>query len=439
MAAWPFRGLLLLTAVSAGALVLWAVPRVDLLPALGLVVAVGVSEWFAATLRDDVRVSLTNVVTLVAVVLGGPALAIVAVLGAVPVLAVRASDRRVLRTVFNTGQFVLSAGASGALYALLTAALPDQGLGSWTLLALALASLAHSLVNHLLVAAVVSLSSSERFRAAFRSILQTIGLQVPYVGLAVVALVLLERASPWALLLLAVPMLVARRSLLAFQRLEEAYDQLVSAFVEAIEIKDPYTRGHSQRVAALSELVAAELSVPYDERRLVRTAALLHDVGKVGVPLGIINKPGALDDAEFSRIRQHPEIGARILHDIDFLAPALDIVRCHHERLDGRGYPHGYTAAELGDPVRIVTVVDAFDAMTSTRSYRRAMPVAEALTELQRCSGTQFDPRMVAALARVVTRTGWQPTVEFASASALAPVPGAGSGPDRPGASGGGA
>jgi putative nucleotidyltransferase with HDIG domain len=240
-------------------------------------------------------------------------------------------------------------------------------------------------------------------------------MQVPYVGIAGLAAVILLRASPWALLLMAVPTLIARYGLLAFQRLDESYDRLVRSFVKAIEIKDLYTRGHSERVAELSVHVAEELGVPYDERRLTRYAALLHDVGKIGVPLCIINKPGPLDDDEFEAIKQHPSIGAEILHDIDFLAPAIDIVRYHHERLDGRGYPHGVGEEELSDIVRIVTAVDAFDAMTSTRSYRRALRVEDAVAELRRCAGRQFDPRMVEALAAVVERIGWEPTIEFAS------------------------
>jgi putative nucleotidyltransferase with HDIG domain len=235
----------------------------------------------------------------------------------------------------------------------------------------------------------------------------------------VLAALLMQSLSPWALLFMAVPVFVARFGLMAFQRLDESYDRLVRTFVKAIEIKDLYTRGHSERVAELSVHVAEELGVHYEERRLTRYAALLHDVGKIGVPLCVINKPGPLDDDEFAQIKQHPTIGAEILRDIDFLGDAIDIVRYHHERLDGRGYPHGVGEEELSDIVRIVTVVDAFDAMTSTRSYRRALTVEDALAELHRCAGRQFDPRMVAALERYVQREGWNPTIEFASEAEL--------------------
>jgi putative nucleotidyltransferase with HDIG domain len=317
--------------------------------------------------------------------------------------------------VFTSGQFILAAAVAGGIYEAATA-LVGSSFPDWSsLVAIGLAAIGYSVANHALVAGAVALSSSERFLGALRSIGPSLVMQVPYVGIAVLAAVILLRASPWALLLMAVPTLIARYGLLAFQRLDESYDRLVRSFVKAIEIKDLYTRGHSERVAELSVHVAEELGVPYDERRLTRYAALLHDVGKIGVPLCIINKPGPLDDDEFEAIKQHPSIGADILHDIDFLAPAIDIVRYHHERLDGRGYPHGVGEEELSDIVRIVTAVDAFDAMTSTRSYRRALAVEDAVAELRRCAGRQFDPRMVEALAAVVERIGWEPTIEFAS------------------------
>jgi len=285
-------------------------------------------------------------------------------------------------------------------------------------------------VNHALVAGVVAVTSQDSFLDTFRTIGPSLAMQIPYVGIAVLTVVVLERASWWALLLMAVPALIARYGLLAFQELDRSYDRLVRSFVKAIEIKDLYTQGHSLRVSELSVHVADELGIGYEERRVTKYAALLHDVGKIGVRLCVINKPGPLDDDEFAEMQRHPTIGASILHDIDFLEPAIDIVRYHHERLDGRGYPQGVGADRLSKIVRIVTAVDAFDAMTSTRSYRRALAVEEAVAELRRCVGGQFDAEVVEALARCVERIGWEPTKEFASEAELrgAAIPDAGVG-----------
>ncbi len=417
------------TALCAILAVVWAVPRVALWPSLCLIVAVFVAERYASLLREQVMASLTNVVLLVAILLGGPELAVVGALGSVPAFFVRRhGPRKARNALFNTSQFVISAAAAGATYdasgALLGGAFPDGR----TLLAVALAAVVYSLTNYSLVAGVVALATSDAFSDTFRSVGPALALQIPYVGIAVLTVVVVERASWWGLLLMAVPVLIARHGLLAFQELDQAYERLVRSFVTAIEIKDHYTRGHSERVSELSVLVAEELGVGYEERRITKYAALLHDVGKIGVPLCIINKPGPLDDAEFARMQEHPTIGVDILHDIDFLEPELDIVRYHHERIDGGGYPHGVDGQDLSRLVRIVTAVDAFDAMTSTRSYRRALGIDEAIAELERCSGTQFAPEVVAALCRTVRRVGWQPTDEFVSGELL----GGGAIPDAP-------
>jgi putative nucleotidyltransferase with HDIG domain len=408
-----------MVAVAGLSSVLLAVPRVALWHAVAAMTVVALVETASTTFRDEVKVSLTNVVVLVVLVVAGPWVAITATLAVGPVSAIQGRSPRLLRGVFNTGQLAVSAGVAGAAYvmvgSLLNATFPDGR----SLAALAIAGTVYSVVNHALVAVVVSITSTERWLGAFRSVVPSVALQVPYVGLAALAAVLLIYVSPWALVLMLLPAGVARFALLSYQRVDEAYDRLVRAFVKAIEVKDLYTRGHSERVSMLSVEVARELGVPYDERRLTRYAALLHDVGKIGVPLCVINKPGPLDDDEFEHIKQHPTIGADILRDIDFLAPAIDIVRYHHERLDGAGYPHGIGGDDLSPIVRIVTAVDAFDAMTSTRSYRRAFGVEDAIAELRRCAGRQFDGDVVEALARTIARVGWVPTTDFASSSEL--------------------
>jgi putative nucleotidyltransferase with HDIG domain len=425
--AWRLKAFVGAVALLGSAALAWALYVAPVAAVLWAIVAVLVAEALSTHMRDGVDVSLTNVVVLVAVMVSqalypdrptvAVAVAIVSTLGSLPVFAWQV--REPLRTAFNVGQFALSAALAGGVYVGIVVVFEVEFPALASLGAIAAAALAFTAVNHLLVAVVVALASGEPLRSSARSIGPGVVLQIPYVGISVLAAVILLRASTWALLFMAVPALIARYGLLAFQRLDESYDQLVRTFVKAIEIKDLYTRGHSERVARLSVLVAEELGVPYAERRLTRYAALLHDVGKIGVPLCIINKPGPLDDDEFAEIKKHPSIGADILHDIDFLTPAIDIVRYHHERLDGRGYPHGVGEEELTDIVRIVTAVDAFDAMTSTRSYRKALAVSEAVAELRRCVGFQFDPRMVEALAVVVERVGWEPTIEFASEAHL--------------------
>src|SRR5204863_4949272 len=163
--------------------------------------------------------------------------------------------------------------------------------------------------------------------------------------------------------------------------------------------RDPYTAGHSERVSALSVAIARALSLSEADIEVIRLGALLHDIGKIGVPDDVLRKPGALTEAEFDIIRQHPVLGARILRSVPFLEAHIPIVELHHERPDGRGYPHGLRGDEIPMHARIVHVADAYDAITSKRAYRGARPSGDALREIWRFAGTEFHAEVVAALA----------------------------------------
>ena len=180
---------------------------------------------------------------------------------------------------------------------------------------------------------------------------------------------------------------------------QSAYLGSIRALAMALDARDPYTAGHSDRVSALSVLVGREMGLAEDHLEVLRLGALLHDIGKIGVPDAVLRKPGPLTDEEFELIREHPTLGARILSSVPFLAAHLPIVEFHHERPDGQGYPHRLKGDEIPIAARIVHVVDAFDAMTSARAYRRARSANDAMYELWRHAGTQFDLAVVQALA----------------------------------------
>ena len=169
----------------------------------------------------------------------------------------------------------------------------------------------------------------------------------------------------------------------------------LQALVAAIDAKDPYTRGHSQRVALLSRDLAAALGMPEEFVKQIHLAGLVHDVGKIGVPESVLCKAGKLTEEEMARIRQHPQIGYRILKDIPQIRELLPAVLCHHESWDGSGYPTGLAEEEIPLIARIVAVADGFDAMSSSRTYRAALPREKVFAELERCAGTQFDPALV--------------------------------------------
>jgi putative two-component system response regulator len=165
--------------------------------------------------------------------------------------------------------------------------------------------------------------------------------------------------------------------------------------------------------------VGRELSLSSDELEVLRLGALLHDIGKIGISDNVLRKPEGLTAEEFERIKQHPELGARIMRSVAFLAPHLPIVELHHERPDGRGYPYGLRSTEIPLLARICHVADAFDAMTSARAYRPARPAAEAVHELWRHAGTQFDVEVVQALVRALPHFA----ATIAAAEPATPVP----------------
>jgi putative nucleotidyltransferase with HDIG domain len=178
-----------------------------------------------------------------------------------------------------------------------------------------------------------------------------------------------------------------------------AYVGTIRALAMALDARDPYTAGHSERVSAVSVAIGRQLQLPDDQLEILRLGALLHDIGKIGISDAVLRKPTSLTPEEFQVIEQHPSVGARILRNVHFLAPHLPIVELHHERPDGLGYPHRLRGDEIPLLARIAHVADAFDAMTSARAYRPARSSAEALRELWRCAGSQFDAEVVQALA----------------------------------------
>jgi putative nucleotidyltransferase with HDIG domain len=185
---------------------------------------------------------------------------------------------------------------------------------------------------------------------------------------------------------------------------EATYLGAVRALAAALDARDPYTAGHSERVSRFAVAMGEEMKLDSEARETLRLGALLHDIGKIGVPDEVLRKPGALSPGEFEAIKAHPSAGARILRSIPFLAPHIPIVELHHERPDGMGYPYGLRGDEIPLAARIVHVADAFDAITSARAYRPGRIPVEAISELRRGIGFEFDGPSVEALVAALPR-----------------------------------
>lgn len=191
--------------------------------------------------------------------------------------------------------------------------------------------------------------------------------------------------------------------------LKSTYDKLESAYMETIEIlrftveaKDAYTRGHSDRVSAYSVLIGEALGLPEEDLKTLKIGGLFHDIGKIGIPDSILLKTTKLDDEEYSEIKNHPAIGAHILSNATIFKDIIPIVKHHHERFDGHGYPGKLKGEEIPYLARIATVADSFDAMTSKRSYRDSLPIDVVKEEIKKNSGTQFDPEIAEVFLKIL-------------------------------------
>ncbi len=349
--------------------------------------------------------------TLAAVILLGPVGA--ALVGATSLLSVR-RGLHVKQRAFNAAMFALSGYAAGQAYLALggRAGLPGRSSFPWIIWPFAVAVVVHVLVNHGLLWAMLELirKPGTSLRSA------GIGLNMPLlfasdVGYATLGLLIAALWSvglrPVGVALVLVPLFVARWAMAQFAAQESAYAATMAALCQAVETKDFYTRGHSERVSRGSAMLARQVGMRPERVDAIRYAGMLHDVGKLGVPTKVLQKNGPLTEEELAAIQLHPMRGLEILREIGFLDEALAGIMHHHERMDGRGYPLGLVGDEIPEFARVIAVADAFDSMTSNRSYRAARRIEEAVSELRRGAGTQFDPALVDAFVGALEREGW--------------------------------
>ena len=347
--------------------------------------------------------------TLASVVLLGPVGA--AIVGAVAALRLRRGLLGIQRA-FNGGMYALSAYAAGEVFLALgrKVGVPHQASFPEIIGPFAVAALAHMAVNHGLLGVVLRLTR-EPGAAPRASALAGLRLMLSDLGYAAFGLLIAALWSvvgPFAAILVVIPLFVARWAIQQYTAQQQAYEATMAALCKAVETKDFYTRGHSERVSKGSSMLAREIGMRADRLEAITYAGMLHDVGKLGVPTKVLQKTGSLSEEEYAAIQLHPMRGLEIVREIGFLDEALAGIMHHHERIDGRGYPLGLAGDEIPEFARVIAVADAFDSMTSTRSYRGARRIDEAVDELRKWSGTQFDPALVDAFVTALQRDGWE-------------------------------
>jgi putative nucleotidyltransferase with HDIG domain len=323
----------------------------------------------------------------------------VAALSELPELLKR--DRRnPLKFIFNVAQQATYVGAASIVFATIRGL---DGPPAAFAGAAAGAVVAQSL-NTLLVAGVVSLSDRVDWKDALRQMTWIIPHSFGFGFVALMVATLYGSSGPLGAIFLIMPLFATRIVRQAKLGLDKQREDTLTEFVRAVEAKDPYTFRHSERVASITIELHKELGTPSAQLEKRWYAALLHDLGKVRVPEGILEKTSSLSPFEYALIKEHPGVGADVVSEIDLLKDLASEIRAHHERVDGRGYPDGLSGDEIPFAARVLAVADAFEALTSDRPYRLALSAESALDELERHAGVQHDPEAVDALRKVLGR-----------------------------------
>jgi hypothetical protein len=427
---WAAR-LYIATVVIGAAVVLIRGPFGDLtwwrgVAVLGLLLVI--FESSATPLRPrQLAWSPNSAATLAAAVLLGPVGA--GLVGACTVFGLR-RGLSVIQRAFNTAMMSLSAYLAGHVFVALggQVGIPDPTSFPKIIGPFAAAAVVHVVINHALLAGVLWLTSdrdSAGRRAPLGMSIKLVASDLGYGAFGLLIAALWSVVGLFAPVLVLVPLFVARWAVTQIAEQQQAYDATVGALCQAVETKDLYTRGHSDRVSRGSVMIAREIGMHGDRVEAINYAGMLHDVGKLGVPTKVLQKTGKLTEEEYAAIQLHPMRGLDIVRQIGFLDEALAGIMHHHERIDGRGYPMGLAGDEIPEFARVLAVADAFDAMTSTRSYRGARRIDEAIAELRKWAGTQFDPAFVDAFVAAIERDGWQrPEPPVIAAGDLAAIAG---------------
>ena len=298
------------------------------------------------------------------------------------------------KTVFNISQYIINAGVAGLIYVYVNN-LFDFGFKVFNPIAGSVCLIVYLFLNSFFMAALMSILLKEKLYFIWKNYL------LGFINIALVSLLGIVLAFSYdsygsgGILLFFIPLMFARYTFKLYLDMRKNYFDTLNVLVRAIEASDPYTSGHSMRVSAYAEAIAKQVGLPQNKIDLIKSAALLHDIGKIGIDKNILNKVGRLEKEEFEAIKSHPEIGATIIADLSYLSNISDIIRHHHERNDGKGYPDGLSYDKIPLETSILTIADSFDAMTTNRPYRSSLSLEAALQEIKDNGGTQFNPDIV--------------------------------------------
>lgn len=378
-----------------------SVDSIDFLQLVFFVFLTAISESFTVVFKN-ISFSLSFAVNIVCYVLFGPFnCMIIMVLGYLfRVIKIEENEyihvfnTPIYGTIFNCCALVLPMVIGNYIYILMDGKFQNIQIG-YSVLPIIVISLVYFLINVVIMSMLIAVRND---KSTLICILGNLGMSIlsiiVIIPISIFAIIMFQKYSYIGILMVSFLLFFVRYTLILYSTSKEQFAETISALMNSVEARDKYTNGHSRRVAEISTLIARKLKLSVWEIEKLNVAAMLHDVGKIGISDNILQKPGKLTDEEFAIIKSHPEIGMSIIKDIKNIDYVHPIVRHHHERYDGKGYPDGKKGEELSLMVYIVQLADAVDAMASDRPYRRGLPQEVIIEEIKKGVGTQFHPKV---------------------------------------------
>ena len=394
---------------SAIALFIYLIPSLLSLSNIWLVLifflAISIfAEFIPVDLPMAGSITIGFPVDFVIILVYGPALAML--ISAIGAIISEVSEKKTswYKIIFNASQYALSVGVAGLTYQYVGGVVGFQNFFKFALPA-ALCALSYCVINSFLVTVVIALSQETRITTVWRvNIKEMIPSYLAEAPMGFIMAIVYVEVGIIGILLFFLPLLLARRSFELYTKMRKVYLDTIRALAAAIDAKDPYTKGHSERVAEISVALAQELNLSDRDIESIEYTALLHDIGKIGIADNILGKNSSLTNKEFDKIKEHTVMGAKIIEPVDFLKNSYKAIYHHHEKYNGKGYPDGIKSENIPILARIIAVADAYDAMGSDRPYRKKFNKDKILKELKDQSGKQFDPEVIKVLLSVLDR-----------------------------------
>jgi putative nucleotidyltransferase with HDIG domain len=371
-----------------------------------VVLAVVVESLLIPMPNNTVGVSVGYAINIATIIIGGPLLATTTAGLGFLLRAPKIEGRGYVhifnlpphKSVFNVSQSIIVTAIMSLLYLFL-----GGEIGEFALFTTILVILIGVIINTSIISAFISISNELEFVDTWISNIKGFSPSALAVGTIGIIIALAYIGYGYgAVILFFGPLLLARYSFKLYIEMRNLYLSTIQALNKTVEAKDPYTSGHANRVEKFAVELAKAYHLPFESIQNLKTASILHDIGKIGIHDEILNKASRLTQEEYQEIMRHPAIGAEIISKVNFLSDITTIVKHHHERYDGKGYPDGLSGEDIPIEAAILTIADSYDAMTSDRPYRTAMTPEEALSELQKNAGTQFHPDLVKVFVSII-------------------------------------